>query len=121
MTKALSEADIEARLASQTPRWTYAEGTIRRTWRTHSWKATLMAVNAVGHLAELAWHHPEIVANYGAVEVRLNSHDVKGVTDRDFALAAKIDAVLDWRPQDEGGALEGIPPDDKSVGYFKDR
>ena len=118
MSKALTEAQIAERLAGL-PHWRFADGTIRRTWKTSGWKATLMAANAVGHLAELAWHHPEIAATYGSLEVRLNTHDAKGVTDKDFALAAKIDEVLDWRPQNDGGPLDGIPPDDEAAAYFK--
>lgn len=120
MTQTLSQQEIEARLARDLPRWVYESGTIRRTWRTHSFKATLLAVNAIGHLAELAWHHPELIVNYGSVEVRLSSHDVRGITDRDFALARKIDQVLDWRPQDEGAGLEGIPTNTKAALYFRE-
>ena len=119
MTKALTDAEIEARLAA-VPQWSHVDGVIRRTWKTQGWKATLMAVNAVGHLAELAFHHPEIVANYGSLEVRLNTHDAGGITDKDFALAQEIDAFLDWRPQDEDGPLGGIPADDKAAAYFRD-
>ena len=97
-SQALTEPDILARLSSHVPRWSYGDGVIRRTWRTQGWKATMMAVNAVGHLAELAYHHPEIVANFASIEVRLNTHDVGGVSNQDFALAERIDALLDWRP-----------------------
>ena len=120
MSKALTDAQIVTRIASQTPLWTHTDGTIRRTWRTRGWKATLMAVNAVGHLAELAWHHPEVVATFGSLEVRLNTHDANGVTAKDFALARKIDALLDWRPHAEDGPLEGAPAGDTSAGYFRD-
>ena len=30
-----------------------------------------MVVNAIGHLAELAWHHPDLVVSYAFVEVKL--------------------------------------------------
>lgn len=118
MSNALTEAQIAERLV-RLPHWRFADGAIRRTWKTAGWKATLMAVNAVGHLAELAWHHPEIVATYGSLEVRLNTHDANGVTDKDFALATKIDELLDWCPQTDCGPLGGIPPDDKAAAYFK--
>ena len=42
-----------------------------------------MVVNAIGHLAEAAWHHPDLTVTYNAVEVRLMSHDAKGITERD--------------------------------------
>ena len=79
-----------------------------------------MAVNAIGHLAELAWHHPDLRAIYPRVEVRLDTHDAGGVTDRDFELARKIESVLQWRPGREGGALEGTPDDPAHAYIFFD-
>ena len=101
------------RLARENPRWRCENGAIVRTFRTHSWKGTLLAAGAVAHLAEAAWHHPELVLNFPSLEVRLNTHDAGGITDRDFELAAKIEAVVVWRPQ--GGALEGTPQDAASA------
>ena len=46
-----------------------------------------MVVTTIGHLAEAAWHHPDLAVGYGRVEVTLTSHDVGGVTERDLALA----------------------------------
>lgn len=70
-----------------------------------------MAVNAIGHLCEVAWHHPELQVTYDAVSVALSTHDANGVTERDFALAAKIEDCLTWQPGAEAGALEGTPTD----------
>ena len=41
-----------------------------------------MVINTVGHLAEAAWHHPDITASYAWVEVRLMTHTAKGITAR---------------------------------------
>jgi 4a-hydroxytetrahydrobiopterin dehydratase len=106
-----SDAEVEQRLKAELPNWILAEGSIRRTYKTASWKGTLMVMNTVGHLAEAAWHHPEITASYSRVEVRLHSHDVKGITDRDFGLAKKIEEVVLWQPGKEAGALTGTPAD----------
>ena len=103
--------EIRARLAGDLRHWRLDGGAIARVYRTNGWKGTLMAVNAIGHLAELAWHHPELRATYPRVEVRLDTHDAGGVTDRDFELARKIESVLQWRPGAEGGAIEGTPDD----------
>jgi 4a-hydroxytetrahydrobiopterin dehydratase len=43
--------------------------------------------------AEIAGHHPTIELSYGKVKVTLTTHDVKGLTSNDFALAKKIDAL----------------------------
>ncbi|MFG1357754.1 4a-hydroxytetrahydrobiopterin dehydratase [Xanthobacter pseudotagetidis] len=112
--------EITARLAAELPRWRYEDGWLRRTYKTSSWKGTLMVINAVGHLAEAAWHHPDLTASYAWVEVRLMSHDAKGITERDFALAKKIEEVVMWQPGlEEGGALEGTPQGDLRFAYVK--
>ncbi|MBS7539434.1 4a-hydroxytetrahydrobiopterin dehydratase [Ancylobacter lacus] len=118
--KTFSDEEIAARLAAELPKWRLEDGWIRRTWRTSSWKGTLMVINAVGHLAEAAWHHPDITASYAWVEVRLISHDVKGITERDFQLAKKIEDVVGWQPGEEpGSALEGTPRGDLRFAYIK--
>jgi 4a-hydroxytetrahydrobiopterin dehydratase len=104
-------AEIEARLREELPRWTLENGWIKRRYETAGWKGTLMVINAVGHLAEAAWHHPDIAASYAWVEVRLQNHAAKGVTDKDFDLARKIEEVIQWQPAKVGGALEGTPND----------
>jgi len=99
--------------------WYYEDGWIRRKYKTHSWKGTLMVINTVGHLAEAAWHHPDITASYAWVEVRLQNHAAKGVTDKDFELAKKIEEVVHWQPAKIGGALEGTPQQDARFAYIK--
>ena len=101
------------------PHWYFEGGWIRRKYRTHSWKGTLMVINAVGHLAEAAWHHPDITASYAWVEVRLMNHAAKGITDKDFELAEKIEEFVQWRPGEAGGALEGTPEKDQRFAYIK--
>ncbi|HEY8064787.1 MAG TPA: 4a-hydroxytetrahydrobiopterin dehydratase [Methylosinus sp.] len=114
-----SQEEIAARLAAELPHWRFENGWIRRKFKTHGWKGTLMVVNTVGHLAEAAWHHPDIAASYAFVEVKLMTHTAKGVTDKDFELARKIEEVVSWRPGKEGGALEGTPETDQRFAYIK--
>src|SRR5215218_1465674 len=104
----LSESQILERLQRDLPRWKLEGGWIKRTFKTHSWKGTLMVVNAVGHLAEAAWHHPDLTVSYAWVEVRLITHTAKGITEKDMALAAKIEEVISWQPDSTSG-LEGTP------------
>ena len=90
--------EIDARLKDELPNWTYEKGWIRRKYKTSGWKATLMLVNTVGHLAEAAWHHPDMTVSYAFVTVKLVNHAAKGVTDKDFELAKKIEEVIQWQP-----------------------
>jgi 4a-hydroxytetrahydrobiopterin dehydratase len=116
--KTLTDDEIVTRLSGVLVRWTYSDGAIRRQYVTHGWKSTLMVVNTIGHLCEAAWHHPDLAVSYNRVGVALSTHDANGITERDFALAAKIEEVVCWRPGEEGGALEGTP-DDPRYAYLK--
>ena len=113
-----TEEQIELRLAEELPHWYYENGWIRRKYKTNSWKGTLMVVNTVGHLAEAAWHHPDLTVSYAFVVVKLMNHAAKGVTNKDFALAKKIEEVIQWNPGENEPDLDGVPNDQRSA-YIK--
>ena len=117
--RAYTEREISEKLAEELPHWYYEDGWIRRKYKTSGWKGTLMVVNTVGHLAEAAWHHPDLTVSYAFVIVKLVTHTAKGITDKDFALARKIEEVVQWQPGKAGGALEGTPNDDPRFKYLK--
>lgn len=116
--EAYSEEDVKQRLEEQLPTWYYEDGWIKRKYNTSGWKSTLMVITTVGHLAEAAWHHPDITASYAFVVVKLQNHAAKGITNKDFELAAKIEDVVAWQPGKEEGDLEGTP-DDPRFKYIK--
>lgn len=117
--EAISEDEVIKRLAQSLPHWRLEDGWIRRTYKTNSWKGTLMVINTIGHLSEAAWHHPDLTASYAWVEVRLRTHSAKGITDKDFELAQKIEEVVAWQPGNESGSLEGTPQSDQRFAYIK--
>jgi 4a-hydroxytetrahydrobiopterin dehydratase len=108
-----SEEEINQRLQEELPNWVYENGWIRRKYKTHSWKGTMLVVNTIGHLAEVAWHHPDLSVSYAFVICKLMNHAAKGVTNKDFELAKKIEEVVLWQPANEGGDLEGTPNDQR--------
>ncbi len=117
---AFTEAQIAERLVGPLRHWTLENGWIRRKYKTEGWKGTLMVVNTVAHLAEAAWHHPDLAVSYAFVIVKLQNHHAKGITDKDFELARKIEEVIQWQPGlDPEGALEGTPNDDQRFRYIK--
>ncbi len=113
-----SDQEIEQRLKEELPHWYLEKGWIRRKYKTSGWKGTLMVVNTVGHLAEVAFHHPDLTVSYAFVIVKLMNHAAKGITNKDFELAYKIEEVVMWKPSSEGGALVGTP-DDPRFKYIK--
>ena len=113
-----SEEEAQQRLDQELPRWYLESGWLRRKYKTSGWKGTLMVINTVGHLSEAAFHHPDITASYAFVIVKLMTHSAKGITNKDFELAKKIEEVIQWQPGTEDGALEGTP-DDPRFKYIK--
>lgn len=113
-----SDVDVTERLTAELPHWYLENGWIRRKYKTSGWKSTLMVVNTVGHLAEAAFHHPDLTVSYAFVIVKLTTHSAKGITNKDFELARKIEEVVLWQPGLAGGALEGTP-DDPRFKYIK--
>jgi 4a-hydroxytetrahydrobiopterin dehydratase len=109
--------EIAKRLATELPHWRLEDGAIQRTYRTASWKGTLMVVTTIGHLAEVAWHHPDLAVSYDSVTVKLSTHSAKGITELDFLLAAKIEDVVAWRP---GAPFSGTPSDPRHAYVLSD-
>ena len=102
-----NDTQIAERL-NQLPGWYYEEGWIRRVYKTDGWPTTLMLVNAVGYFAQAADHHHDLSVTWGRITVKLSTHSAGGITDKDFALAKKIEDAALWRPA-AGDALEGTP------------
>lgn len=110
--------EITQLLQSKLPLWYLENGWIRRKYRTNGWKGTLMVVNTIGHLAEAAFHHPDLQVSYAFVLVKLVTHSAKGITDKDISLAQKIEQVIMWQPANEDNSLEGVPNDPR-FNYLK--
>ncbi len=107
--KVYAEADIPGRLQeAHLDGWYLEDGWLRRKYNTDGWPTTLMLVNAIGYLCEAAYHHADLNVTWGKLWVKLKTHSAGGITDKDFALAQKIEEVVLWRPQ-PGGPLEGTP------------
>ena len=56
-------------------------------------KEALKFTNQIGNLAEAEGHHPDIFLTWGKVGITLWTHKINGLTESDFILAAKIDAL----------------------------
>ena len=103
-------ADIPAELARRgLAEWYFEDGWVRRKYTTPGWPQTMLAVNAVAFLAEAAYHHPDLAVTWGKVWVKLRTHSAGGVTDKDFELAAAIEAALTYHPAAGTALAPGNP------------
>jgi 4a-hydroxytetrahydrobiopterin dehydratase len=59
-------------------------------FRTKAFSKGVALVDAIGALADAANHHPDVDLRYGGVTVRLRTHEVNGLSERDVALARQI-------------------------------
>jgi 4a-hydroxytetrahydrobiopterin dehydratase len=108
----LSSEQVQARLQAELAHWQLADGQLQRDYGTADFRTAMLLANAIGHVAELAWHHPDLTVSWGRVRVQLMSHDAGGITGRDFELAAEIERIANWQPA-EGSALSGTPDEER--------
>ena len=73
--------------------WIAESDVIMKRFEFPNFAASLDFVNKVGELAEAADHHPDIKLGWGYAEFAMTTHDRGGLTDFDFDLARKIDAL----------------------------
>jgi 4a-hydroxytetrahydrobiopterin dehydratase len=73
--------------------WTGDKKRISKLFTFTSFPAAIGFMVEIGHYCEKANHHPEWKNIYNKVWVDLTTHDTGGVTEKDTALAAHMDAV----------------------------
>lgn len=66
---------------------------LKKQYKFPDFRTALEFVNQLGAIAEEQNHHPDIYLQWGKVTVEIYTHVVKGLTDNDFILAAKYDAL----------------------------
>ena len=88
----LGAAAVEA-LRTQVPEWSVEGARLRRRFRFPGFVAAVRFVDRMADLAEAEGHHPDFAVHYAEVEVTVWTHAVDGLTENDFILAAKIDAL----------------------------
>jgi 4a-hydroxytetrahydrobiopterin dehydratase len=73
--------------------WVNVLGGLQTRIATGDFATGLSVVNAIGAAAEELNHHPDVTLRYPNIDVRLSSHDVGGLTDRDVRLARRITEI----------------------------
>jgi 4a-hydroxytetrahydrobiopterin dehydratase len=95
--RALNPSEIVSRLSTLTGWQLTGDGpqvAIEKTFTFDNYYETISFVNAVAFVANTEDHHPDLSVHYNRCVVRFNTHDVKGISETDFACASRIDALL---------------------------
>ena len=94
MASKLSDSDIEQQLASLDG-WKRLEDKLHREFKFKDFSAAFGFMTSAAIAAEKMDHHPEWFNVYNKVVVDLTTHDAGGITELDFSLAKKMDALAD--------------------------
>ena len=74
--------------------WSLEANSISKNFSFASFSKAMEFVNKVANIAEQEGHHPDISIHWNIVEIELWTHAIKGLSENDFILAAKIDEIL---------------------------
>ena len=64
---------------------------LRKEFPFENYKRAMAFAQEIALIAEKEMHHPLLVIEYDKVIVELSTHDVKGLSENDFIMAAKIE------------------------------
>lgn len=78
--------------------WERTDGRLRRVVTATSYADAISTVVRLGLLFEQHGHHADLALSWTRLTIELVSHDTGGVTDRDHAMAHRIDDVLETAP-----------------------
>ncbi len=73
--------------------WTQVDGKLERTLRFADFQSAFGFMTSVALAAEQMNHHPEWCNVYATVRIQLTTHDAGGISDKDFRLAERVDAL----------------------------
>lgn len=91
--KKLSDAEVIERLG-QVKGWKLKDGKLHRSFECKDFVTAFGNMTRVALVAEAMNHHPEWFNVWNKVAIDLNTHSVKGISNLDFELAAKIDEIF---------------------------
>ncbi len=89
----LTEAQILDNL-KDFPNWEYDDNAIHTVIEFENFKEVFATMTRIAFEAEEQQHHPEWSNVYNELSISLSTHEADGVTEKDFKLAASIEAIL---------------------------
>jgi 4a-hydroxytetrahydrobiopterin dehydratase len=88
------KGDALTKLLSEVNGWEAVnEHHLTRSYQFPDFREAQQFVNRVGEIAEQQGHHPDICFGWGRAEITIMTHDIDGLSENDFILAARIDRL----------------------------
>lgn len=89
----MTETEIKQQL-EKLEGWEYHDGAIETTFEFKNFKEAFSVMTRIAFECEAQNHHPDWSNVYKTLNIRLNTHDAKGVTHKDFELAHSIEEII---------------------------
>lgn len=90
----LNPKQIEEKLESLEG-WEFNNDAIETSFEFKNFKEAFTVMTRIAFECEAQNHHPDWTNVYNSLQIRLNTHDAGGVTDKDFALASSIETIIE--------------------------
>jgi 4a-hydroxytetrahydrobiopterin dehydratase len=90
----LTDQEIEKRLL-RFPDWEYFDNAIHGEFEFENFKDCFSAMSRIAFECEALNHHPNWSNVYNVLSISLSTHDVNGVSDKDFKLAEAIEHIVE--------------------------
>lgn len=91
--KKLSEIEINENLKKLND-WIYKKNTIEKSFVFKNFDEAMEVINKIAIEANKQNHHPEWTNVYNKLTIKLSTHDVAGISEKDFQLAIAIDKII---------------------------
>ena len=91
--KRLTDNEIDYNLTTLKD-WSLDDNRIVKTIVFNDFKEAIAAMVKIGEAAEELNHHPDWYNSYNKLNIKLGTHDVGGITMKDFELAQKIEEII---------------------------
>lgn len=90
----LTREDAENYMA-EVPEWVLSDDgkMISKKFQFKNFVKAMTFVESVADIAEAEGHHPDIHISYNVVKIELYTHSIKGLSENDFIVAAKVDQI----------------------------
>jgi 4a-hydroxytetrahydrobiopterin dehydratase len=89
----LSDEDVQTRLSELGDGWEKYGNSLRREFKFDDFSGAVDFINRLTPIANEMNHHPDVFLSWGLARVSLISHSEHGITEKDFELAKKLDAL----------------------------
>ncbi len=89
----LNTQEIEKEL-EQLDGWEFVDGAIETSFEFANFRDAFSVMTRIAFECEAQNHHPEWTNVYNSLQIRLNTHDAEGVTEKDFKLAKVIESII---------------------------